>query len=236
MSSTIKTRFGDRGYLTHDAPRRTLPRMDIADLGLISYDEALILQEREVERVREGAPGTLFLLEHPPVITFGRNGGEENLPFSRAFFAARGVDVVRSTRGGNITCHFPGQLVAYPVMRIDKRPGGLRRFFEDMEECVLRVLGGFGLSAGRMQGRPGVWIEGRKICSMGIAVRHWITSHGLALNVAQDLSLFEMVTPCGLAGVRATSLHRELGRADISMDDVKRSFTNVFREIIDCGE
>lgn len=222
--------------MTRPAAGRTLPRMEIVDLGLVSYNAALALQEQAAEKVREGAPGTLFLLEHPPVITFGRNGGEENLPFGRDFFTARGVDVVQSTRGGNITCHFPGQLVAYPVLRIDRRPGGLRRFFTDMEECVIRTLGSFGLLAGRMEGRPGVWVGGRKICSMGIAVRHWITRHGLALNVARDMSLFEMVTPCGLAGVRATSLHRELDREDIGMDDVKRSFVNAFRENVACGE
>lgn len=213
-----------------------MPRMDIVDLGLISYTEALALQEEAAEKVREGAPGTLFLLEHPPVITFGRNGGEENLPFGRDFFAARGVDVAQSTRGGNITCHFPGQLVAYPVLRIDRRPGGLRRFFTDMEECVIHTLGSFGIFAERMEGRPGVWVGGRKICSIGIAVRSWITSHGLAINIARDLSLFEMVTPCGLAGVRATSLHRELGHSDVGMGDVKQSFISAFCEKINCGE
>lgn len=208
--------------------------MNIVDLGLIRYNEAFALQEEAARRVREGGPGTLFLLEHPPVITFGRNGGEENMPFGRDFFIARGVEVAQSTRGGNITCHFPGQLVVYPVMRIDKRPGGLRRFFEDMEECVIRTLDSFGLAAGRVEARPGVWVEDRKICSIGIAVKHRITSHGLALNVARDLALFEMVTPCGLAGVRATSLHRELERDDITMDDVKSRFAAAFGQIV-CG-
>ncbi len=206
--------------------------MNIVDLGLVAYGDALRLQEEEEARVRNGAPGTLFLLEHPPVITFGRNGGEENLPFGRSYFEQHGVTVAQSSRGGNITCHFPGQLVAYPIMRIDKRPGGLHRFFNDMEECVIRTLAVFGLAAGRMDGRPGVWIEGRKICSIGIAVKRWVTSHGLALNVAKDLSLFDMVTPCGLSGVRATSLHLELGRDDISMADVKRAFSGAFLECV----
>ncbi len=211
--------------------------MNIVDLGLIRYTEAVRLQEGAVQRVREGGPGTLFLLEHPPVITFGRNGGEENLPFGRDFFLSRGVELVHSSRGGNITCHFPGQLVAYPIMCIDKRVGGLRRFFADMEECAIQAIASFGLESGRVQGKPGVWIgEHKKIASIGIAVKHWITSHGLALNVARDLSLFELVSPCGLAGVQATSLLRELDRDDITMDDMKCAFTNAFKQIIGLDE
>lgn len=210
--------------------------INIVDLGLVGYVEALERQKEAAAKVRDGGPGTLFLLEHPPVITFGRNGGEEHLPFDRDFFAARSVAVLRSSRGGSITCHFPGQLVAYPVLRIDKRPGGLRSFFADIETCAIRALDSFGLAAGQMPGRPGVWIEGRKICSVGIAVKHWISCHGLSLNVARDLALFEMVTPCGLAGVRATSLHRELDRDDIGMSAVKAAFGKAFCEIFSCDE
>ena len=111
--------------------------MRILDLGLIAYADARTMQEQARQRVLDSGEESLFLLEHPPVITFGRNGGEENLPFDRNFFAARGVDIIASTRGGNITCHFPGQFVAYPIMRVDKRPGGLRRFFADLEEARL---------------------------------------------------------------------------------------------------
>lgn len=202
--------------------------MRLVDLGLVPYSEALALQAEEAARVEEGGGGCLFLLEHPPVITFGRNGGEEHLPFGREFFAARGVELVRSSRGGSITCHFPGQLVAYPVMRVDRLPGGLRRFFTGMEESVIRTLERFGLAAERMDGRPGVWVGGRKICSIGIAVKRWITCHGLALNVARDLSLFELVTPCGLPGVSATSLHRELGSESVTMEQVKAALAEEF--------
>ena len=210
--------------------------MQIIDLGLIPYGEAEQKQAEAVAAVQAGEEETLFLLEHPPVITFGRNGGEENLPFGRAFFEVRGVDVVRTTRGGNITCHFPGQLVAYPVMRVSKRPGGLKQFFFDMEESVIRTLADFGFSAERMQGRPGVWVGERKICSTGIAVKHWITCHGLSLNVAADLSLFDQVTPCGLPGVSATSVHRELGNGLVSMDMVKAGFIKNFTEVFNTGE
>ena len=202
--------------------------MRILDLGLIAYNDALALQLDAAGRLREGGEECLFLLEHTPTITFGRNGGEEHLPFGRDFFAARGVDIVRSSRGGSITCHFPGQLVAYPVMRVDRRPGGLRGFFTDLEESVIRALARFELTAGRAEGRPGVWIDERKICSIGIAVKHWITCHGLSFNVARDLSLFDMVTPCGLPGVKATSLHRELDGAAPGMAEVKDALAREF--------
>jgi lipoyl(octanoyl) transferase len=205
--------------------------MRIIDLGLVAYAVALRAQNEAVLRVRTGGGESLFLLEHQPVITFGRNGGEEYLPFGRAFFAERGVEFAHSARGGSITCHFPGQLVAYPILRVDRRPGGLRRFFFDLEESVIRTLDRFGLDSGRISGRPGVWIGDRKICSTGIAVKHWVTSHGLSLNVAEDLSLFSLVTPCGLPGVRATSLHRELGDAAIGMERVKEVFAEEFRAL-----
>ena len=114
--------------------------MRILDLGLIPYAEALALQEQAVHAVENGEEECLFVLEHPPVITFGRNGGKENLLMGADFLSANGVELVQSSRGGNITCHFPGQLVAYPIMRVDKRPGGLKRFFHDLEECVIRTL------------------------------------------------------------------------------------------------
>ena len=210
--------------------------MRIFDLGLIAYADARTMQEQALRRVLDSGEESLFLLEHPPVITFGRNGGEENLHFDRSFFAARGVDIVASTRGGNITCHFPGQFVAYPIMRVDKRPGGLRRFFADLEEAVIRTLARFGLAAARMDNRPGVWVRDRKICSIGIAVKHWVTSHGLSLNVARDLSLFDLVTPCGLPGVQATSLHRELDDDSVDMAAVKAAFLHEFRELFPSGK
>jgi lipoyl(octanoyl) transferase len=205
--------------------------MRIVDLGLVSYSAALRAQDEAVLEARAGGGETLFLLEHPPVITFGRNGGEEHLPFGRAFFVERGVELARSARGGSVTCHFPGQLVAYPILRVDRRPGGLRRFFFDLEESVIRTLDRFGLDSGRMRGFPGVWVKGRKICSTGIAVKHWITSHGLSLNVAGDLSLFSLVSPCGLPGVRATSLHGELGDDAVGMERVKEVFAEEFRAL-----
>ena len=211
-------------------PRRQIG-MTLLDLGLVTYEAAIQVQEQAVAELAAGGPQRIILLEHPPVITFGRNGGEENLPFSDRYCAQHGIHIVKSNRGGNITCHFPGQLVAYPIMRLDRRKGGLRAFFHDMEESVIRTLAVFDLQAGRREGKAGVWISGKKICSTGIAVRHWISSHGLSLNVGRDLSLFTAVTPCGLTGVQATSIHRELDRESPSMAEVKRTFLDAFSNV-----
>ncbi len=206
--------------------------MRLLDLGLVPYEQAVTLQEEAVADVYAGGAGRVFLLEHPPTITFGRNGGQENLPFPEAFFTAQGVTLAHTGRGGNITCHFPGQLVVYPIVKVDKRPGGLKHFFADLEEAVIRTQAVFGITAERSEGRPGVWIGNRKICSIGIAVKHWITSHGLALNVGADLSLFNQVTPCGLPGVTATSMALELNRP-VPMPEVKAAFGREFLELFD---
>ena len=170
--------------------------MNIVDLGVMPYSEALTVQLECHERVRQGEEDTLFLVEHPPVITFGRHGGE-NLLLGRAELAARGVEIVKTDRGGNITCHFPGQLVAYPVFRVGKRTNGLHGFVRTLEEIVIRSAAAFGVEAARWEGRPGVWIGNRKLCSLGMCVRHWVSFHGFALNVGNDLSLFSAITLCG---------------------------------------
>lgn len=206
--------------------------MRIFDLGLVSHARAEAIQLERLALVSEGAEDTLYLLEHPPTITLGRGGGRENLLVGDEVLAAGGVELVQTRRGGNITCHFPGQLVIYPVFRIAPRPGGLRRFFFDLEEAVIRTLDHFGLAAGRAEGRPGVWIGSRKIASIGIGMRRWTSYHGVSLNVGRDLSLFRLITLCGLPDAEPTSLHRELHDESISMQEVKhvcvREFGSVF--------
>jgi lipoyl(octanoyl) transferase len=202
--------------------------MKTVDLGRISYRKAERLQLETLDAVMNGGEETLFLLEHPPVITLGRNGGEENLLVSRKALEARGVEVVQSTRGGNITCHFPGQLVGYPVFRIDRRPGGLKNFFVDVEGAIIATLARFGVAAESREGFPGVWVGPKKIASIGIAVKRWTTYHGLALNIGSDLSLFDLITLCGLQDTAPTSLHLERGDESVTMQEVK----DVLREEI----
>lgn len=204
----------------------------IIDLGRMPYREALAIQRARHEAVRQGAEDTLFLVEHPPVITFGRHGGAENLHVSREELARRGVEVVQTERGGNITCHFPGQLVAYPIVRIGRRTNGLHGFVHLLEETVIRTAAAFRVRAARWPGRPGVWIGQRKLCSLGLGVRHWVTFHGFALNVGRDLSLFDAITLCGLADARATSLERERDAAPIPMQEVKDVCAGEFQALI----
>ncbi len=182
--------------------------------------------------VMSGGEETLFLVEHPKVITLGRQGGAENLHVGREYLEAQGIELVQTRRGGNITCHFPGQLVAYPVFRVEKRPGGIRRFFADMEETVIRTAAAFGVTAVRRPGYPGVWMPdgGRKLCSMGIGVKHFVTYHGLALNVARDVSLFDLITLCGIGGAHATSLSLETGRT-VTVKEVKDVLVREFRAL-----
>lgn len=203
--------------------------VNIIDLGVMPYAEALAVQLGRHERVRQGEDDTLFLVEHPPVITFGRHGGEENMLLSRAELEARGVEIARTDRGGNITCHFPGQLVAYPVFRIGKHTNGLHGFVHTLEEIVIRTAAAFGVAADRWEGRPGVWIGNRKLCSLGMCVRHWVSFHGFALNVGSDLSLFDAITLCGLPDAEATSLSRERGDDSLSMQEVKHVCTREFQ-------
>lgn len=205
--------------------------MHIIDLELIRHAEAEAVQMDRLAEVAAGAEDTLYLLEHPRTITLGRNGGRENLLVTADALAAQGVELVQTRRGGNITCHFPGQLVAYPVFRLAGRPGGLRGFFFDMEDVVIRTLGHFGLTAGRWEGRPGVWIGSRKIASIGIGVRRWTSYHGLALNVGRDLSLFRLITLCGLPDAEPTSLHCELQDESITMQEIKHVCSREFRAI-----
>ena len=205
--------------------------MQIVDLGLISHAQAEAVQLERLALVSEGAEDTLFVLEHPPTITLGRNGGRENLLVGGEVLARQGVELVQTRRGGNITCHFPGQLVMYPVFRVSPRPGGLRRFFFDLEEVVIRALDHFGLAAGRAEGRPGVWIGPRKIASIGIGMRRWTSYHGVSLNVGLDLSLFRLITLCGLPDAEPTSLHRELNDESISMQEIKHVCVREFRAV-----
>lgn len=204
--------------------------MIVEDLGLIDYDEALNRQLARHAEVREGAEDTLFLLEHPKVITLGRQGGGENLHVGESFLKAQGISLSKTTRGGNITCHFPGQLVGYPIFRIEKRRGGIKQFFHDMEEAVIRTCAAFGVSAHRREGYPGVWTDTGKICSMGIAVKRWVTYHGIALNVGTDVSLFELITLCGIPGATPTSIARETGTTP-DMQEVKHALGQEFQRL-----
>ncbi|XPV75360.1 MAG: lipoyl(octanoyl) transferase LipB [Desulfovibrio sp.] len=211
--------------------------MEIIDLGLIPYKDAEQIQLKKLKEVQDGtSPSTLFLLEHPKVITLGRQGGAENLHVTEEFLNAQEIELVQSTRGGNITCHYPGQLVAYPVIKVEKRKGGIRQFFYDMEEATICTLREFGIEAIRREGYPGVWADGqRKIASTGIGVKRWVTYHGLALNVSRDVTLFELITLCGINGAMPTSMELEklhtTQDVSITVEEVKDVFKKEFQRV-----
>jgi lipoyl(octanoyl) transferase len=188
----------------------------VADLGTLAYREAWERQLALVDaRKIGGGEDTLFLVEHPHVITLGRKRTA-----TANVVAAGEVEVVEIERGGDVTYHGPGQLVAYPVVLLGEGERDLHRFLRGLEEAVIQTLARFGVTAGREPGKTGVWIDGRKLCSMGIACRRWVTFHGLALNVSTDLRQFRRINPCGFEAGIMTSMEAELGAAP-PMADVK---------------
>ena len=188
----------------------------VLDLGTAGY---LDIYERQLELVaarQEGRVGdTLLLVEHPHVITLGRSRKSQN-----NVVAAGDVEVVQVERGGDATYHGPGQLVAYPIVQLVDEEQDLHLFLRHLEQAMIDMLAEYGLPAGRVEGKTGVWTSDRKIASIGVAVRRWVTFHGLALNVTTDLSYFHRINPCGFDAGIMTSMARELG-ADVDMGEAK---------------
>ena len=175
--------------------------------GLVSYQEGLELQQQARQRVAGGdVAGLLILLEHQPVITTGRGGGRENLRTSLSGLQAERIEVVETNRGGNITCHNPGQLVGYPVLNLSRWQEDVHWYVEQLEEVLIRTVARYGIVAGRKARYTGVWAGNRKMAAIGVSVRNWITSHGFALNVNNDLALFQQIVPCGIEDFGVTSL------------------------------
>lgn len=200
----------------------------VRDLGLLRYGEALSVQERVHAEVLAGTePPTLLLVEHPPVLTLGASFREENLRLAREEYAERGIEVFRVGRGGDVTYHGPGQLVAYPIFRVDRLGKDLHRYLRQIEECVLATLAALGLEGRRFPPHTGVWTEDRKVCAIGIQVRKWVSTHGLALNCNVDLDPFDLIVPCGIQGYGVTSISRELGR-EVSVEEVQPLLVHAF--------
>ena len=201
-------------------------------LGRVDYDEATRLQEeaRQALADRDG-PERLLLLEHPPVYTLGRGATREDLLATSEWLQSRGVRVVECDRGGQITYHGPGQLVGYPILDLNPDRRDIRRYVVDLQEVLVRTLADYGVEAEPgLPDRPaGVWIGPSKIASIGVHLRRWLTSHGFALNVATDLAYFDGIVPCGLSGVRMTSMENQGATADFA--DVTESCANRFCEV-----
>jgi lipoyl(octanoyl) transferase len=190
--------------------------MKVVWLSRIEFSEGLKIQAEALEQCDRTGEETLFLLEHEPVYTIGRRLDKSSL----GNVAYLPHPVFEINRGGQATYHGPGQLVGYPILDLKKRGKDLHVYLRALEMAVIRLVESFGIEAGFCEGKTGVWVENRKIASIGIGVRRWITMHGFALNVSSDLTGFLSITPCGLAGVRMTSLSLELGR-EVSLEEVR---------------
>lgn len=197
----------------------------VLDWGLRDYRSSLEEMRSLVRARRAGTIGdTLVLVEHPEVVTVGVEGDDGSA-------AASGFPVVTVERGGHATYHGPGQQVGYPIVDLERRGRDVRRFVGDVEELVVRTVRSFGLESGHVKGRRGVWIGGtRKIASVGIAVEHWVSFHGFALNVDPDLSAFGRIRPCGFDGSVMTSMARELGRP-VLLEEVRAPLLNAWQEL-----
>ncbi|MFW2390436.1 MAG: lipoyl(octanoyl) transferase LipB [Polyangiales bacterium] len=182
-------------------------------LGVVEYAEAHRLQkELQAKRVAGEIDDTVLLLEHPAVLTMGRSAKEQHLLASRAALEARGIAVHEVGRGGDVTYHGPGQLVAYPIIDLKPDHKDVRKYVASLEETMIRTCADFGLSAERVAGLNGAWIADRKVGAVGVRISRWVTMHGLALNVNSDLSHFELIVPCGIQDKTVTSLSAELGK------------------------
>jgi lipoate-protein ligase B len=192
---------------------RTLRALKVVWLGRIGYEQAWTLQRETAEEIKAGGPEALFLLEHEPVFTLGRNARREDVLLTPERLAQRNIMVVESDRGGKVTYHGPGQLVGYPIFKLAPAEQDLHRFLRQLEEVLIRALArSVALEAERRPGATGVWAAGKKLASLGVAVRNWVTFHGFALNVATDLEYFGRIVPCGLAPEVMSSVERLLGR------------------------
>lgn len=207
--------------------------LDVRRLGRVDYHSAYQMQERLVEaRKRQQIPDTLLLLEHDPVITLGRGAKEAHLLADRSTLARNGIAVVETDRGGDITYHGPGQLVAYPVIDLGQSKRDVRRYVGRLEEVMIRMAAHFGLSAQRIAGLNGAWIGERKIGAVGVRIDRWVTMHGFAFNVNTDLTAFDLIIPCGIRDKQVTSLARELGRPvamNEAVETAAREFAAVFQ-------
>jgi lipoate-protein ligase B len=207
----------------------------IEDLGLRPYGEVLALQ-RELRRQRiagELAEDVLLLVEHPPVVTLGRGTRSSSLPISPADLERRGVEVFEIERGGDVTFHGPGQLVGYPILDLRRHRPDLHWYLRSLENVLIDALGRLAIEADRNPGFTGVWTAGRKIASIGIHVKQWVTLHGFALNVSTDLDPFDLIVPCGIRQVVMTSVAAELLRTDSAalMVEVRGRVVEAFCEV-----
>ncbi|MBM3897730.1 MAG: lipoyl(octanoyl) transferase LipB [Thaumarchaeota archaeon] len=201
-------------------------KISLLDLGFRDYGEVLKIQRSLVEQRKESkVSDTLILVEHPDVITLGRRGTMENV-ISKEF------PIYLVERGGDATYHGQGQLVGYPIISLEKAKIDVVTLVRKLEEVLIRTSSGFGIKATRAEKKPGVWVKSKKLASIGIAVQHWVSFHGFALNINTDLNKFYTIKPCGMESSTMTSMQKILGKK-VSFDDVKKSVVENFKFVFE---
>ena len=233
-----------------------MKKLQFEDLGQMRYLPCWNYQEeifktviaRKIARRDEGEntelplpTSRLLFVEHPHVLTLGKSGDAENVLVNPARLAELGVDYFPINRGGDITYHGPGQLVAYPILDLNQYFTDIHKYFRTLEEAVIRTCADFGIEAGRIDGLTGVWVDvekgfgARKICAFGVKCSRWVTMHGLALNVNSDLNFFNLIVPCGITDRGVTSISKEIGR-EVELDEVKPKLYAHLKELFDWEE
>ncbi len=204
--------------------------MRVVDFGRMDYQTAWDRQLEIHEEVLSGGEDTLIFVEHDAVLTLGANFHEENLLLDRAGYAARGIDVIRTDRGGDVTYHGPGQLVIYPIFDIKRHGQDLHKWMRDLEETMILTCREFGVEAGRLGDvNTGAWVGDKKIAAIGVKVKKWVNLHGIAINCSNDLGVFNLIVPCGVIGHGVTSLSAELGR-EVGIEEVKPAVQLAFNQ------
>jgi len=210
----------------------------ILDLGTIDYSEALKLQHELVNKRRSGEiSDSVLIVEHPAVFTIGRSGSRRNLLVSEEYLKGEGIRVIDVDRGGDITCHSPGQLIIYPIIDLSagSRKRDLHKYLRDLEEIVIRFLRRCGAEGQRLPDETGVWAANKKIASIGVGAKDWVTYHGLSININNDIGFFSMINPCGIKGLKVTSL-KDIFKREIPMQTAKNILLDEFKKIFGHGQ
>lgn len=203
----------------------------IIDLGLTAYKRAYAFQKERAEELKSKRPGGfLIFTEHRPVFTLGRFAKRDNLLIDEESAKSRGIDIIKTDRGGDVTFHGPGQVVVYPIFNLTEIYRDVHRFLRDLEEVVILTLAEFKISPFRFKGRPGVWTDKGKISSVGIGVSRWVTYHGIAVNANVDLRYFEMIHPCGFKDIKVTSM-KDILKKEVDLDALKNKLSECFCQV-----
>lgn len=207
----------------------------ILNLGLTDYKKALNIQLDLLDKRKNNLiPDTLILLQHPPTITIGRGGDLKNLLVSQSYLKDRGIYFEQISRGGDITFHGPGQIVAYPIMDLNNLGRDIHKYLRSLEHLIIDMLKNYGIKASGFKGITGVWSNDKKIASIGIGVKRWITYHGFAININNDLNCYDMIIPCGLSKVRMTNVTTESATGKVTIENANdyiiESFSKTFNQ------